>query len=114
MTGYSRILVSTVNGEMSWGGEFDPLGYANVLDTSCKTMVIKYIGGHTGTSFSETARVSVGDLVIVDKQMISRGEPRPKTVSSWAQSVGYYITPGEAVVLHEPSLSSILSIVCSS
>jgi hypothetical protein len=28
--GYSRILISTVNGEMSWGGEFDPLGYANV------------------------------------------------------------------------------------
>ena len=114
VTGYSRILVSTVNGETQWGGEFDPLGYANVLDTSCKKMVIKYIGGHTGTSFSQTATVSAGSLLIVDQQMMNRGEPIPKTVSAWAQSVGYYVTPGETAVLHEPSLSSILSIACNS
>jgi hypothetical protein len=114
VTGYARILVSTVNGERNWGGEFDPLTVANVLDTSCKKMVIKYIGGHTGTSFSQTAKASAGNLVIVDRQMIYPGEPKLTTVSEWAQSVGYYITPSETVILHEDSLSSILSIACSS
>lgn len=114
VTGYSRILVSSVNGQTKWGGEFDPLTDANVLDTSCKKMVITYIGGHTGTSFSRTVTVSAGDLVIVDQQMMYQGEPRPNSVSSWGQSVGYYITPGETVVLHEPALSSIFSIACRS
>jgi hypothetical protein len=113
VTGYSRILVSTVPGERVWGGEFDPTGYADVLDTSCKNIVIRYIGGHTGLSFSERVSVSASDLVIVDPQMLAPGKPRPNTVSSWAQAVGYYITPGETVVLHEPSLSSISSIACS-
>jgi hypothetical protein len=114
VTGYSRILVSTVPGERVWGGEFDPTGYANVLDTSCKKMVITYVGGHTGLSFSKRVSVSAGDLVIVDPQMLAPGEFQPKTVSSWAQAVGYYVTPGETVVLHEDSLSSILTIACSS
>lgn len=114
VTGYSRILVSTVPGDTVCGGQFDPTCYANVLDTSCKKMVITYIGGHTGLSFSQTVRVSAGDVVIVDAQMMYPGELKPKTVSSWAQSVGYYIAPGETVVLHEPTLSSILSVACSS
>ena len=111
VTGYSRILVSSVNGETKWGGEFDPLTEANVLDTSCKNMVITYIGGHTGSSFSQTVTVSAGQLVIAGQQRTYQGEP--STVSSWGQSVNYYITPGETVVLHE-ALSSILSIVCRS
>ena len=102
VTGYSRILVSSVNGETKWGGEFDPLTEANVLDTSCKNMVITYIGGHTGASFSQTVTVSAGQLVIAGQQRTYQGEP--STVSSWAQSVNYYITPGETVVLHEPPL----------
>ena len=114
VTGYSRILVSTVNGENNWGGEFDPLNVANVIDTSCKKMVVKYIGGHTGSSFSQTVTVPTGSLVIVDQQMIYPGEPKPTNVSEWAQSVGYYIAPGETVILHEPSLSSIFSMACSS
>jgi hypothetical protein len=111
-TGYSRILVSTVPGETQWGGEFDPAAYANVLDTSCKRMLIRYTGGHTGVSFSKAVSVMAGELVIVDQKMMAPGEPKPKTVSSWAQSIGYYITPGETVVLHEASLSSILSVAC--
>jgi hypothetical protein len=114
VTGYLRILVSTVPGNRVWGGEFDPTGYANVLDTSCKKIVIKYIGGHTGLSFSRRVTVAAGDLVIVDRQMLAHGESRPKTVKSWAQALGYYVVPGETVVLHEPSLSSISSIACSS
>lgn len=112
VTGYSRILVSTVAGSAHSGGQFDPTSDADVLDTSCAKMTIKYIGGHTGLSFSETVGVSAGSLTIVDKKMMYPGEPKPTTVGSWGFSVGDYVTPGETVVLHNPNLS-ILNIACS-
>jgi hypothetical protein len=114
VTGYARILLSTVPGERVWRGEFDPDGYADVLDTSCQRIVITYSGGHTGISFSHRVAVSAGHLLIVDPNMLASGELRPRTVSSWARSVGYYVNPGETVVLREASLSSILDIACSS
>ncbi len=113
MTGYSRILVSTVNGDKNWEGEVDPLAIANVLDATCKKMTITYTGGHTGTSASEKVTVTAGNLLVTDRTL-GPGEVRPNTVSAWAQSVGYYITPGETVVLHDPIMSNILSIACVS
>lgn len=113
-TGYSSILVSTVPGNRYWGGEFDPEGYANVLDTSCKRLLIRYAGGHTGISFSKRVVTSAGNLVIVNQKAASPGEAKPKTVSAWAQSVGYYVTPEETVILHADSFSSVLSVACIS
>jgi hypothetical protein len=98
---------------VNWGGEVDPLAIANVLDATCKKMAITYTGGHTGTSASQKVTVSAGNLLVTDRALMP-GEARPKTVSAWAQSVGYYITPGETVVLHDAIMSNILSIACIS
>jgi hypothetical protein len=113
-TGYSRILVSTVPGDRQWLGEIDPTAFANVLDTSCRKILINYTGGHTGVSFSRTVRISAGELLILYSKAMNPGEPKPKTVSSWAYTVGYYINPGETVVLHPDILSNILSVTCIS
>jgi hypothetical protein len=113
VTGYAKILVSTVPGSVQNEGEFDPTGYANVLDTPCRKMMIRYVGGHTGLSYSETANVNAGTLTIVNQRMMPPDKPILKTVGSWGQSAGYYVTPGETVVLHDITLS-ILSITCTS
>jgi hypothetical protein len=113
VTGYSRILVSTVNGDRNWESESDPLAIANVLDATCKKMTITYAGFHTGASASGKVTVAAGSLLVTDRYLMS-GEVRPQTVSEWAQSVGYYITPGETVILHDPIMSNILNIACVS
>jgi hypothetical protein len=81
-TGYSSILVSAVPGKARWGGEFDPINNAEVMDTSCKEMAITYIGGHTGVSYSVKVVVAAGTLTIVDPRALSPGEAKPKNVKS--------------------------------
>ena len=114
-TGYSRILVSTVPGEAQYTGVFDPTGYANVLDTSCKRMRITYTGGQMGVSFSKTVSVSAGEIIVANPKTLEPRKPipNPRSVTSWAKSMNYYITPGETVVLH-PRILSILSVSCIS
>ena len=106
ITGYSQVLVSTVPGNV--GGAFkglaNPYDYADVLDSSCRAVVIDYYFQHDLRSGSITVRVSAGELHIIDFGSATYPAPgphgkKPNTVSSWAQTVGYYTTSGESVVL---------------
>jgi hypothetical protein len=115
-TGYSQILVSTVPGDVVWPGLISPFTYADVFDSACDSLTVYYEARHTLSSALVPVRVAAGKIIVVDPQMNvgtppGPGGKLPKTVSSWAQTVGYYVDSGESVILHEGDFH-ILRIEC--
>ena len=106
-TGYAQILLTRTPGANNWPGEIAPFTWGDVVDATCTTITAQYSGGHTGTSFSNTATVSAGG--VIETQPGSSGAwatppgevtGQPLVLSTWAQALGYFIQPGEMAILH--------------
>jgi hypothetical protein len=76
-----------------------------VVDSSCGTVLAQYAGEHTGTSFSDTVKVSQGQLAIAGGEGTGFGRPPGSTndtpnLAAWGQALAYAIQPGESAILH--------------
>jgi hypothetical protein len=101
-TGYSQVLLTTVPGSSTWPGEVSDQAYADVVDTTCPTVAFVYTGGHTGSSVTTYARVSAMQLVDTEPAggPVAGASPVPTDLSAWADSLAYYLQPGESAVFH--------------
>lgn len=115
-TGYSQILMTSAPGDTAWPGEISPYGDADVVDSTCGSVEAQYSGEHTGTSFSNTATVNQGGIVVAGGEGTGFGPPpgssgSTPSLSGWGQALGFAIQPGESVVLHLDA-ESVISAQC--
>ena len=115
-TGYSQILMTSAPGDISWPGEISPYGDADVVDSTCGSIEAQYSGEHTGTSFSNTATVNQGGIVVAGGEGTGFGPPpgssgSTPSLTGWGQVLGFAIEPGESVILHLDA-ESVISAQC--
>jgi len=64
-----------------------------------------YTGGHTGFSIHDQVTVRSDQIVSTE----TTEDRPPSSISGWAESMGYYLQPGESAILHasDESMSDI-------
>jgi len=111
-TGYTQLLLTTVPGSPDWPGEVTPGAYADIVDGPCAAVRATYVGGHTGTSFSETIEVHAGGLRLTAPKYPPTGTDI-SNLSAWGQQMAYYLQPGESAILFAGD-EAVTSAVCES
>lgn len=99
-TGFSQIVVTTVPGWTSWPGATSALAYADVIDTTCTSVTLRYLTGQWPAVSYETVTVPSGAMVATMKTTGLTGVQFPKSLTAWEVKMGYLLIPGESVALH--------------